>query len=387
MSLKSTWNVQDFRRVAKRKLPKIAFDFLDGGVLDEKAKNGNRLAYSEYSLRPSALFDQQVDTKTNIFGVDLDLPFIISPMGSLTLFHNSSDVGLARAAAHANTIFTHSVVSSVSIEETVENLHPERVWAQMSFRETEVETLRYLNRIKKLGIRTIVLNAETRATDNREIDFRNGLQRKGWPPNPPLSGMFNILFHPTFLLRIFLGRGLTRGDYEIDGRKVKMRNIYSILERFKGITWSQIERIRELWDGNLVIKGIMNPGDAERVIKLGADAVWVSNLGGRHFDQAPATLRALPEISQAVKALDPDFPIIFDGGVRRGSDIVKALALGADVIASGRPFAFALGAYGERGAGRFYALIHEELKHNLTNVGVARPADLSEDVLIRNASK
>ena len=378
MRLNQAWNVDDFRRKAKRRLPKIAFDFLDSGVLDKNATNNNYEAYRQYDLRPEALFPSaSVNTGTKILGVDVDFPLMVSPMGSATLFDNSSDIGLARGAAGARSIFMHSVVASVSIEETVENIEPERCWVQVLIRDKEEKTAQYLERIKHLGIKTIVINTETRFADAREIDYRNGLQRKGWPPNPPLSGIINIAMRPGFIFRILFGRKLTRGDYDIDGRPVKMSEIYSFLEEFQENTWDEVKRIRELWDGNLVLKGIMNTEDALKAVEIGADAVFVSNLGGRQFDQAPSTLTVLPEIASVVKEKNSKVEVYVDGGVSRGSDVLKAIALGADAVSAGRSFSYALGGFGAKGVHRLYGLLKKEFFNVMTNVGAATVGDIS----------
>lgn len=382
MRLKRCWNVQDFRLVAKKRLPKIAFDFVDTGVLDESTKNANVRAWSDiYKLQPKALGDTDgVDTTVEIFGVKVDAPLLVAPMGSLTLLHNSSDIGLAKAASKADSIFMHSFVSSVSIEETVEHIAPDRVWAQTLIRADPKETLSYLERLTRLGIKTIVVNAETRFADNRERDLRNGLW--SMPPKPPLSGLISILLRPDFLFRLFLGRRLTRGDYSINGRKVRMSEIYKYFDWSTTISWSDIEEVRSNWNGNLVVKGIMNASDAERVANLGANGILVSNLGGRHFDAGPATLEMLPSIISAVKTTGANCDVFIDGGVRRGRDAVIALALGAKAVSAGRPFAYALAAFGEKGVNRLYGLLKTEFYRAMVNVGAKRPSEISPACLI-----
>jgi L-lactate dehydrogenase (cytochrome) len=383
MSLKLAVNVHDFRRLARRRLPKLVFDFMDGGVLDEYTRNANERDFGSIELRPKSLADLKgFDPGTTVLGTKLKFPLMVSPMGTLTMFHPKADVAVARAAMKTESIFMHSYVSGITIEDTAKASDPARLWAQTTLRSNE-ENEAYRRRVANLGIKTLVIGAETVASDKRERDLHNGLATM--PPRPPLRGLVDFALHPAWVMRWLTGPACTFADHSIDGRPIKMSEMYAWMGEYGRPAWPAVQRLRDTWDGNLVLKGIATPEDALRAVELGADAILVSNLGGRHFDGQPSSISVLPDIVQAVRGAGSRMEIYIDSGVRRGSDIVRALALGATAASAGRPFGYALAAHGQEGAEKVFSILHDEFVATMKSVGASSTSGINESVLARRA--
>lgn len=383
MDLKWAFNTNDFRAQAKRRLPKMVFDFLDGGAIDEDSLRASTNDFHAIELAPSGMANpNQLNTKTTVLGVELSFPLMVSPMGLLTMFHPQGDLALAAEAERMGTVFMHSGVSGVSIEDTSKVVSPERLWAQMYDRSDE-ENDAYLARLKKLGITTIILNADTSSADRRERDLRNGLGTM--PPRPPLSGVVNVAMHPGWMYRWLTGPKFTFADYQPQGRPMKMKELYDYMKadpHAEGVGgWAGVKRMRDRWDGNLVVKGLSSPTDALHAAEAGADAIHISNMGGRHFGGTPSTISSLPAIVKAVRGAGSNMEIYMDGGVRRGHDVVRALALGATAVGGGRAFAYPLGAYGRRGVARAYDLLQQEFAGAMLGVGRSTVDSIDESVI------
>jgi L-lactate dehydrogenase (cytochrome) len=395
MSLKRAFNVSDLRRKAQRRLPKLVFDFLDGGVLDEYTKDANERDFKSIELSPKPLADLSgFDTGTTVLGTRLKFPLMVSPMGVLTMFHPRGDAAIAREAMKMDSIFMHSYVSGVSIEDTARAIDPDRLWAQTTLRSAE-ENAAYRQRVANLGIRTLIIPAEPGAMDKRERDLRNGLSTM--PPQPPLSGLVNFALHPGWVARWLTGPPATYADHLIDGRPMKMKEMYSWMgyeesRRGKSATepprpqdgpgWEGIRRSRDAWDGNVVLKGVATPEAALQAVEIGADAILVSNTGGRRFDGQPSTISVLPEIVETIRGAGSSMEIYVDSGVRRGHDVVRALALGANAASAGRAFAYGLGAYGQEGVEKAFRILHEEFEVAMKAVGAASTAALDNSVIV-----
>ncbi|MCS3442362.1 alpha-hydroxy acid oxidase [Microbacterium phyllosphaerae] len=361
-------SIEDLRNRARRRLPAMVFDFIEGGALDELTLRRNREALDAHLLTQRVLVDtSQRHATTSILGTRLDLPLVVSPMGLLTVCHPDADVAIARAAATAGSVFVHSPWSGCSLEE-VTDAAPGRVWAQIAFWNDAAETRRHIDRAQALGIDTLVVAGDVAVSSKRDRDLRHGT---GMPPRPPLRDVVNTALHPGWVLRWLLGRSMTWGNYRIDGRAIRMREMEAWMERNENqtATWDDIARLRSSWTGNIVVKGVMTPEDSRLAIEHGADGVFVSNHGGRQFDSQQATIEALPGV---VDAVDGRAAVIVDGGVRRGSDIAKALSLGADAAAAGRPFALGLAAAGQAGVDRAFEVLHDELLTVMGFLGVTR---------------
>ncbi|MGN7950237.1 alpha-hydroxy acid oxidase [Microbacterium sp. 22215] len=361
-------SIEDLRNRARRRLPAMVFDFIEGGALDELTLRRNREALDAHLLTQRVLVDtSQRHATTSILGTRLDLPLVVSPMGLLTVCHPDADVAIARAAATAGSVFVHSPWSGCSLEE-VTDAAPGRVWAQIAFWNDAAETRRHIDRAQALGIDTLVVAGDVAVSSKRDRDLRHGT---GMPPRPPLRDVVDTALHPGWVVRWLLGRSMTWGNYRIDGRTIRMREMEAWMERNENqtATWDDIARLRSSWTGNIVVKGVMTPEDSRLAIEHGADGVFVSNHGGRQFDSQQATIEALPGV---VDAVDGRAAVIVDGGVRRGSDIAKALSLGADAAAAGRPFALGLAAAGQAGVDRAFEVLHDELLTVMGFLGVTR---------------
>lgn len=366
-------SIDDLRRRAKRRLPAMVYDFIEGGALDELTLRRNREALDAQLLPQRVLVDtSQRHATASILGTRLDLPLVVSPMGLLTVCHPDADVAIARAAATAGSVFVHSPWSGCSLEE-VSDAAPGRVWAQIAFWTDDAETQRHIDRAHALGVDTLVIAGDVAVSSKRDRDLRHGT---GMPPRPPLRDVVDTALHPGWVMRWLLGRSMTWGNYSLDGRAIRMREMEAWMERNENQTasWDDIARLRSRWKGNIVVKGIMTQADARLAIEHGTDGVFVSNHGGRQFDGQLATIEALPAV---VDAVDGRAAVIMDGGIRRGADIAKALSLGADVAAAGRPFALGLAAAAQAGATRAFEVLHDELLTVMGFLGATRVEELA----------
>ena len=370
-------SVADLRRLARGRLPAMVFDFVDGGALDEVTLRRNRAAFDEVQLRQRVLVDAaDCRTETSFLGTKLDIPVIVSPMGLLTVCHPGADVATAQAAAAAGSIFVHSPWSGCSLEE-VADAAPGRVWAQIAFWRDNQETKRHIDIARQTGVDTLVIAGDVAVSSKRDRDLRHGASML---PRPPLRDIINTALHPAYLFRLAAGRRLTFGTYRIDGRPLRIRDMTPWMDANENpsATWDQVAELRRNWDGRILVKGIMSADDARAAVACGADGIFVSNHGGRQFDSQPATIEVLPPI---VEAVGERVAVIVDSGVRRGSDIAKSLALGADVVAAGRPFAFGLAADGHSGVDRTFEILRDELRTVMGFVGARSIAEIDRLIL------
>lgn len=377
--MRNKWivSLDDYRRSARAKLPRMVYDYLEGGALDEITLRANTADLDAIRLRQRSLVDvADVATGTRVLGQAVDLPLLVSPMGMLTIFHPGSDPAVARAAAEAGSIFVHSAWAGCALEEVLE-VAPERTWAQIAFWKDAAETQRYIDRARANGVTTLVIAGDVGSSSKRERDLRHGLSM---PPKPPVVDYFRTATRPQWVWRWLTGRKMTYGNYQIDGRPLRMgdMNAWMAENKNRGATWAEFAELRQRWEGKLVIKGIMDHEDAARAADEGADGVFISNHGGRQFDAQPSAIEALPSI---VEAVGGRAEIYLDGGIRRGHDIVKAVALGATATMAGRPFAYALASGGEPAVAKAFALVREELAGAMGFVGRRTVAEIDESVI------
>lgn len=357
----------------------MVFDFIDGGALDEVTLRRNRAAFDEVELGQRILVDAaDLRSDTTVDGTRFDLPVIVSPMGLLTVCHPDADVAVARAAATAGSVFVHSPWSGCSLEE-VADAAPGRVWAQIAFWRNRHETDRHLDIARRAGIDTLVIAGDVAVSSKRDRDLRHGSSIR---PRPPLRDVIDTALHPGYLWRLATGRRLTFGTYEIDGKPLRTGQMTSWMDANENpsASWEAVADLRRRWDGRILVKGVMSAHDARTAVDHGADGVFVSNHGGRQFDAQPATLDVLAQISEAVNGRAT---VVFDSGVRRGSDVAKALALGADLVAAGRPFAYGLAAGGQSGVAKAFEIFADELLTVMGFVGARTLNDLDGRILAR----
>lgn len=369
-------SVADMRDQARKKLPRIAFEFLEGGALDERTLQDNLASFRSRKFKQRVLVDVSlVDLAAKIGGRQLRMPLLVSPVGGLTVFHPSGDLAAVRAAARSRCIFVHSAWSGYSLEE-VADVEPGAVWAQVSFWRDEREYRRHVETARRSEIDTLVVAGDVGIYGKRERELHHGLSI---PPRPPLLDCLNVLTKPAWGARALFGEKLAYGNIRSNGAVVRMKNMtqWMTANRNPAAVWDEVRKLRREWNGRLVIKGVMCVEDCRIAMDAGADGIFVSNHGGRQFDAQPATLDVLRPIADFVNGAAE---IYVDGGVRRGSDIVALLATGASAVGVGRPIAYGLASAGERGVDRVLDILQSEMREAMAFTGCRGVDDISPHV-------
>lgn len=369
-------SIDDMKAHAERVLPRMVFDFLEGGAQDEITMRANEADFASICLNQRVWVDtQQITLSTVMLDDSVSIPLFISPVGGLTAFRPIGDLAMAAAAHEAGVVFIHSAWSGYPLEEVLE-VAP-RSWVQIAFWAVEAETARHRDRAKAAGVETLVVAADAGQLGKRERDLRHGLSL---PPRPPLRDYLDTALHPGWVARAAIGRKLTWGNVTLDGRPLRISEMTPWMDRHRttSTTWESLRQLRSKWSGRLVVKGVMCASDATAAADIGADAVIVSNHGGRQLDSLPSTIAALPSIAEAV---GQRMEIYLDGGIRRGADIAKAIALGANAVGIGRPAAYGLAVGGQKGIGHVLELLSQEMHNTLSFLGATSIADLGPDIL------
>ena len=352
-------SIEDLRRLAKKRLPKSVFDFIDGGAEDETTLRDNRSAFERWRLTPRVLQNVSTpDTGLTLQGQQLSAPLVVAPMGSCALGWPQADIALAKAATSLGLAYTLSTMSTTSIEAMARAVSGP-LWFQLYVLKNHDFNHQLMQRAWLAGYRTLVVTVDLPAGGKRERDLRNGIQV---PLKFNASHLWAALTHPHWSWQM-LSQGFpeyenVKGYLNDDsaGMTIAARVGQNLDAQF---TWVQLERLRQLWHGQLWVKGVAHPEDAARMVAMGIDGIWVSNHGGRQLDGAVASLDALPLIAQSVAGR---VPLILDSGVRRGIDVLKARALGAQAVAVGRAALWGACAGGEAGAHHALNLLVGELK-------------------------
>ena len=385
MKIQSAINLEDIRRLARRKLPRIAFDFIEGGVDDERCLARNREAFAQHKLVPRYLRDvSQLDPSVSLFGHRYDSPIGISPTGLAGLWRPDADLMQAAAARQANVPFLLSSSSNASLEETI-GIAPDNVWFQMyCTREDHINT-DLVQRAIRAQVRVLVVTIDVPVNANRERNRRNGFSR---PFRMTPGVVLEALGHPAWVLRYLRTGGIPMmhnwQPYAPAGAGAgQVADMFGTLTPAPRVTWEHIERIRQAWPGPLMIKGLMHPQDAQQAVQLGADGIIVSNHGGRQLDAAPSPIEMVPMVRQAVGGRAT---LIVDSGVRRGSDVVIARCLGADAAIFGRPSLYGVAAAGQAGVARALQIVRSEIHMVLAQLGCARYEDLDTSYLLSPSS-
>jgi (S)-mandelate dehydrogenase len=370
-AVKRAVNLDDFRAMARRKLPRIAFDFIDGGADDERCLQRNRDAFAQHALIPRYLVDvSHREQSVTVLGRTYASPIGIAPTGLAGLFREGADGMLAAAARDANVPFLLSSASNIALEDAA-RIAPANVWFQMYCTTDERINRDLVRRAGDAGIGVLVISVDVPAYSNRERNRRNGFSR---PLRMTPSVVLDALGHPGWVLRYVRAGGLPMlsnwQPYAPQGASPgQVADLYGSLTPAGMTDWRTLEWIRAHWRGPLVIKGLLHPDDAVRAAELGAEGVIVSNHGGRQLDAAPSPLAVLPLIRDRV---GPRLELMLDSGVRRGSDIVIARCLGASACFVGRPTLFAVAAGGQPAVDHALRLIRNEVDVVLAQIGCPR---------------
>jgi isopentenyl diphosphate isomerase/L-lactate dehydrogenase-like FMN-dependent dehydrogenase len=379
--LSECYNVADFREGARRHLPKFIFEFIDRGAEDEVALADNVEAFRRIKLLTNFCVDlTDRDMGTELFGKRASLPLVISPTGVAGLCWYKGELALAKAAAKAGIPFTISWASLTSME-TIAKEAGGRLWYQLYYWTEEDLSFETIARVRDLGYEALVVTIDTALGRSREYNDRNGF-------TDPITFNRKILFdlaqRPRWCLGV-MGRYLTTtGMPKHENFPPKYRDSKEKPVNHPGLSWKHIEKIRAFWPRTLIIKGILSEVDAIRAVECGADGISVSNHGGRSLDSAVPPIEILPAIAAAVGSRTT---VLLDGGVRRGTDIIKALALGAKAALIGRATLYATAVAGQAGADKMLGIIGTEFEKNMAYVGCRRVSEVGPHILAPNTRK
>ncbi len=382
MTLDGAINIADLQRLAKKRLPRMTYDYIEGGCDDELGLVENESAFGKYRLMPRYMVDvSQRDLTSRVAGQTFSMPYGIAPTGNAGMFRRDADRLLAAEAAAANVPFILSGASNASIEEVMK-VAPDHCWFQLYGTRTFANSEDMIRRAADLGVKVLVLSVDVPIHSNRERNRRNGFAH---PLKVSPSMILQALTHPSWTLEYFGNGGLPyMGNFRpYAGNGASPSRVADVfVEQFPapGLTWAFLEQVRRLWPRQLFIKGIMHPDDAVRSVEMGADGIIVSNHGARQLDRAPSSLDALPAIHAAV---GDKAEIMLDGGIRRGSDIVIARCLGARFVFSGRSTLYGAAAGGRAGIKKALDIFAHELALILAQIGCPRVDDLGSQFLIR----
>jgi L-lactate dehydrogenase (cytochrome)/(S)-mandelate dehydrogenase len=374
-------SIADLRGVAQRRLPRAVFDFVDGGAEDEKVLRRNEAALAEVSFLPRPLDGTtQRDQSVELFGERLSLPVLIGPTGLAGMLWPRGEAESAHAARQAGTVYTMSHASTVSIE-TLAREAGGRLWMQVFLYRDRGLTQTFVERAHAAGYRALVVTTDNQMPGWRERDLRNGFTV---PLRLTPGNVIDMALHAGWLARMARTPRFTFANYPASigsGVLSMAARMGSLLDT--AIGWKDIEWLRGLWDRPLLIKGILHPGEARQAVALGVDGIIVSNHGGRQLDAVPAAVEALPAV---LDAIDGKVPVLMDGGVRRGSDVLKVLALGARACLIGRPQLWGLAAAGRDGVALALDIYRREIDRVMGLCGWSRLSQVDRSLLHRAAA-
>lgn len=378
MNINKAVNIEDLRRMAKRRLPRIAFDFIEGGVEDERGLARNESAFAQHPLLPHYLVDvSKRDQTATLFERTYASPFGIAPTGMAGLFRPGADLMLAEAAAAADIPFIMSGMSTASIEAAA-RVAPAHAWYQLYVARDAAISEDLIRRARDSGLNTLVLTVDVPVPSKRERNIRNRFEL---PLKLSVGTILEALTHPGWVAG-YLRNGMpmfenwvTYAGAQADAEKVAR---FAQSQTPGILTWRDLEKFRRLWPRHLVVKGIMHRNDAIRAAEIGVDGIVVSNHGGRQLDQAPASLAVLPALHDAV---GDKVALMLDSGVRRGGDIVTALCLGARFVFVGRATLYGAAVAGVPGVRRAIRILRDEIDRVLAQIGCPNIHDLGPDFL------
>ncbi len=384
------YSVDEARRRARRLLPKVVFDFIEGGADDELTTKANRRAFDRILFRPLTGVDVgEPDLRTTVLDTELSFPVLLAPCGGLSMFHPDGQAGAARAAASAHTIAVVGTLSGSLLEKGMSDGGGAPHWFQLYKLGGRAGAERLVDRASEAGYRTLVVSVDTPVVGHKERDIRNGGVRPGGTPaidRVDLASMIRfapkVAAHPRWVYR-FARAGFPLGQPNVDmlqsdGSPISLEKATEAWMSSPA-TWADFEWIRSRWSGRVVAKGILSGDDARRAVGAGADAVIISNHGGRQLDAAPATINVLQDV---VEAVGTTTEVLLDSGIRRGSDVARALALGARAVLIGRPYLYGLAVGGERGVRIVLDILRDELTRTLQLLGRQSVAELDRSSVL-----
>jgi len=374
------FNLSDFEQAARERLPSPLFHYILGGADDEATLHANTAAFGRYHLVPGYLRDiRKIDMKRNVFGIDLEWPVMLSPAGLTGVFHPDGEKGVAEEAARSGVAYSLSTMSTTSIEDVAAASSVPKIY-QLYLLKDDAANLEMIDRCKAANYDVLCLTVDTVTAGNRERDHRTGLTV---PPSLNRRNFFGFMQRPVWCLRYLANGGITLPNIPSNGsRNLGTLATYFAAEMEQNITWARIERLMRHWGKPFVVKGLQSVEDARNAAASGIAGIIISNHGGRQLDGGSATIELVADI---VDAVGDRLDVVVDSGIRRGSHVVKALAMGARACMIGRPYLYGLSAFGKSGVARVLSLLRKETERTLTLLGCAsidelgrqhiRPAD------------
>lgn len=371
--------VEDLRRVARHRVPRMFYDYADSGSWTESTYRRNHAAFAEIKLRQRVAVNlENRSTRVAMLGEEVAMPVALAPTGLTGMQHADGEILAAQAAEAFGVPFTLSTVSICSIEDVAENTS-KPFWFQLYVMRDRDFLFRLIDRAKAAKCSALVITLDLQVLGQRHKDIKNGLST---PPRPTLANLANLALKPYWCWQMLHTKRRTFGNIVGHAKNVSdMRSLASwTAEQFDPtLSWDKIAEIKDYWGGKVILKGIMCPEDAELAVKSGADALVVSNHGGRQLDGAPASIEALPEI---VRAVGQNIEVWLDGGIESGQDVLKAWALGAKGTMIGRAFLYGLGAYGRAGVSKALDMIQRELDVSMAFCGHTQLREVGREILV-----
>lgn len=375
--LNDCFNSHDFVRVAKRRLPGSLYHYIEGAADDELTARANVQAFERYQLVPRQLRDiRQVDMRRRVFGCDLEWPVFTAPTGMTRLFHPDGEQAVAQEAARLGAGYMLSTMATTSLEEVADCSTGPKIF-QLYLLNDDGLNRAIIDRCKRAGYDAICLTVDCVVAGNRERDLRFGLTV---PPQLNRRNILSFMQRPLWGLRYLAHGGITLPNVPTPDGSSSLGTLtsYFAQKMEQNITWARVEQLQQYWGKPFIIKGLQSVADARDAVAAGVSGIIISNHGGRQLDGSPAVLDLLADI---VDAVDDQLEVVLDGGVRRGSHVVKALAVGARACLIGRPYLYALSAYGQPGVARMLELLRRETERTLALVGMPHIDDLNRGCL------